>query len=135
MLSNEEITGKFIHYITQSLHWRKINFYSKYGKNNDRFISQSIEDHEKTGNTLPPKGNYTLLDDFIHQKLDIAIAFNQLTEREQYILKQKLFLDRTDAQIAQELKVSSQYISRQKRQSLQKLKNLLSDRPNFEERN
>ncbi|ECB9820383.1 sigma factor-like helix-turn-helix DNA-binding protein [Enterococcus termitis] len=135
MLSNEEITGKFIHYINQSLHWRKINFYSKYGKSKERSIFESIEEHEEMGNTITPKGSYSLLDDFIHQKLDIAIAFNQLTDREQYILKQKLFLDRTDARIAQELKVSSQYISRQKRQALQKLKNLLSDKPNFEERN
>ncbi|MBC2149764.1 sigma factor-like helix-turn-helix DNA-binding protein [Listeria booriae] len=135
MLSNEEITGKFIHYINQSLHWRKINFYSKYGKSKERFISESIEEYEEMGNIIAPKGSYSFLDDFIHQKLDIAIAFNQLTEREQYILKQKLFLDRTDAQIAQELKVSSQYISRKKRQALQKFKNLLSDKHNFEEHN
>ncbi|EMW5328265.1 sigma-70 family RNA polymerase sigma factor [Enterococcus faecalis] len=126
-MKNElETTYLFIRYIQQSLIHEKQNYIRNQKKwhlqlpTDEVHILQLEAKHENSLDDLPIQ-EFTHLEDFI-ENLYLSNSIFELNYEEKFILYKKFILGSTDAEIAKELHVTSQAISKRKRHILKKIK-------------
>ncbi|HCU0363538.1 TPA: sigma-70 family RNA polymerase sigma factor [Enterococcus faecalis] len=126
-MKNElETTYLFIRYIQQSLIHEKQNYIRNQKKwhlqlpTDEIHILQLEAKHENSLDDLPIQ-EFTHLEDFI-ENLYLSNSIFELNSEEKFILYKKFILGSTDAEIAKELHVTSQAISKRKRHILKKIK-------------
>ena len=126
-LTEHEITGMFISYISKSLKWRKTDL-NKQDKRYRDFISFGFFDNfEDLETPIHVTSKNFLMGEDIDQDLLIESALKYLNERERFILFRRFYCGYSDAQIAKELHIASQTVSKQKRRALVKLQKFLSE--------
>lgn len=125
MVKKMDSSYMFIKYIQKTLINEKMNYIRNTKKKSleiqtDEFLLQnipSIDSHLLENLTLK---NVDYLENFVNNP-DLADALSQLNTMEKIIIYKKYVLGNTDFEIAKELNISSQAISKRKRKILKKM--------------
>lgn len=126
MQRDKEITYMFIKYIHQTL----LNEKKKYIRNTNRKKIDVVYDEKALENLQSPNNsllevidevNYVHLENYISD-VDLSNSIGMLSDQEKYIVFKKFVEGVKDTQLAKEFGISSQAVSKKKRNILKKLK-------------
>lgn len=122
MTDNKEIAYIFIRYISVTLLNEKRSYIKK--KNNQHVMT----DQNDLLDNLPSKeisyietADYHTLENYVNS-YDLANAIASLSSAEKHLLYEKYVLSKKDIEIAKQLNISSQAISKRKRKILDKIR-------------
>ncbi|WP_342424619.1 sigma-70 family RNA polymerase sigma factor [Paenibacillus sp. FSL E2-0178] len=124
-----DIERRFVSYISSMLHYNSINFDKKKRKYTDRFSLIFDEVSEMEDSYTEDEGSnentFENLEDQISNPFIFA-AFMSLTERERKILNLTMCQNLNDTEIAHQLGVTQQSISKTKKNAIRKLRNSMN---------
>lgn len=129
MREDKAINAMFVRYIQKAMINEKLN-YIRNGKIkgihmiNDEHILNNVQYQNEHLLDSLPKDNYKNLENYIEDE-DLSDSISQLTDRQKLIIYKRYIEGKKDPQIANELGISSQAVSKQRRRAIKKLENHL----------
>lgn len=133
MGKEKNVSALFVRYIHQAMINEKLNYIKNTTKKNsglihDESLIQSIQYINEQLLESLPEGAYKNLEDYIEDE-NLSDSIEQLTERQKLIVFRRYVQGKKDPKIAEELGISSQAVSKQRRKAIEKLKDHFSISP------
>lgn len=126
MKKEKNISAMFVKYIHQAMLNEKLNYIKKLSKKrldliHDESLLQNIQYQNEQLLESLPKQTYKNLEDYVDDD-SLSESISKLTERQKLIVFRRYVEGKKDPAIAQELGISSQAVSKQRRKAIKKLK-------------